>query len=87
MIVCRDAPPVLHRHADLGGKDDVLAPGAERFAEEFFGNANAAAIHIGGVEEGDAEIERFVHDRKRCRVIDAAAKVVAAQADDRYAQP
>ena len=78
---------LVHRHADLGRQHDVLATRPERLAEELLGAAARAAIDIGGVEQCDAEIQRLVHDRSRCRIIDAAAEVVAPQADQRHAQP
>ena len=55
-------------------------------AEELLGAADFAAIDIGGVEQGDPEIERLVHHRLRRGVVDAAAEVVAAEADQRHAQ-
>jgi hypothetical protein len=40
-----------------------------------------APVDIGGVEQGDAEVERLVDHRTGRRQIDAAPRIVAAQSD------
>ena len=40
------------------------------------------AVDVRGVEEGDAGVERRVHDRARGCLVEPAAEVVAAEADD-----
>ena len=47
--------------ADLGGDDDLVALVGEGPGDEFL--AVAVAVGVGGIEEGDAEIERLVHER------------------------
>ena len=46
-----------------------------------------AAIDIGGVEQGDAGVDRLVHHPARGVEIDAAAEIVAAEADLGDTQP
>ena len=58
---------------------------AEDLAHHRFGPA-AVAVGVGGVEQRDAEIERLVDHRARGVDVDAAAEVVAAEADGRDAQ-
>ena len=48
-----------HVVADLGGDDDAVASGGEGFGDQFL--AQAVAVGVGGVEEGDAEVVRPVH--------------------------
>ena len=57
-----------------------MAAGAEELAEDGFGAA-ALAIDVGGVEQGDAGVERGVHDGAAFFEADAAAEIVAAEAD------
>ena len=65
--------------AELGGQHDLVAPGPERGAE--VGLALGAPVDVGGVEEGDAGIERGTHDGVGLLATDAHAEVVAAQPD------
>jgi len=81
----RERLAVVHRVAEFAGEDDVLAALAEDAAERLF-RAAAVAVGVGGVEQGDAEVERLVHHRLRRREIDAATEVVAAQPDQRHPQ-
>ena len=53
--------------------------------EEAFRVA-AVAVDVGGVEQRDARVERAMHDALRRLEVDAAAEVVAAEADQRDAQ-
>jgi hypothetical protein len=39
------------------------------------------AIEVGGVEEGDAAVDRCIDDRARRRVVEPGPEVVAAEAD------
>ncbi len=41
----------------------------------------AAAVGLGGIEQGDAALDRAVDDRARALEVEPAAKVVGAQAD------
>jgi hypothetical protein len=45
-----------------------------------------AAIHVGGVEEVDAGVERGVDDHGRALLIEPAAEVVAAEAHHGHGQ-
>src|SRR3546814_3846470 len=78
-------PGLVHRGAELRRQDDVLPPVAEDFPQRRFGTA-AAAVDVGRVEQRDPEIERTVNDLARRLQIDAAAEIVAAEADDRDAE-
>ncbi len=40
--------------AELGGEHDLVAPALDGASDEFF---VGGAIHVGGIEEGDAEFE------------------------------
>ena len=51
---------LVHRHAELGGEDDILAPRAQDFPEDCFRPA-LLAIDIRRVEERDAEVQGFVN--------------------------
>src|SRR5260370_28607845 len=54
--------------------------------DELFLGVAALAVDVWGVEQGDAEIERPVHDLARRREIEPAAEIVAAQPDQRDLQ-
>ena len=71
---------IVHRVAEFRREHDVLAPRAEKLAEADF-RAALVAVDIGGVEEGDAEIERLVDHRARGIGVDAQPEVIAAQPD------
>jgi hypothetical protein len=45
-------------HAELRGDHDAVAPSRERTADKLL--VRVRAVHLGGVEHGDAEIERTV---------------------------
>ncbi len=73
--------PVLHVHArvaELGGEDDLVAAALDGLSEVALGAA-AAAVDVGGVEEGDPRVERGVDDGAGRPGIEAAAEVVAAE--------
>ena len=46
--------------AELGGDNDLVAVRREGFADEDF--VGEGAVDFGGVEEGDAEVDGFVHE-------------------------
>ena len=48
--------------AELGGEDDLVASAPDGLADQRF--VVADAIHIGGVEEVDAEVEGAVDGRR-----------------------
>ena len=75
------AGSALLSQPNLVARTTSLRRGAERLAEELF--RRAVAVDVGGVEQRDAEIERAMHHGARNGdVMDAAAEVVAADADD-----
>jgi hypothetical protein len=57
------AGTVVHLAVDLGGKDDVLAPGVplDGAADEFLGRAGL--VGVGGVPEGHAEFDGLLEER------------------------
>ncbi len=65
-------------HAELGGQDDLVAPGAEGGSEVAL--ALAPAVDVGGVEERDAGTQRGADHGIGLLAADAHAEVVAAQA-------
>ena len=72
---------VLRPGQELRGDDDLVTPGTESGAEKLLGLATA--VHLGGVEVGDAGIESGVHDRRRGVAVELHPEVVAPEADDR----
>src|SRR6185369_4702590 len=74
-----------HRHGKFRRQHDVLAAVAEDLAETGL-RASLVAVDVGGVEQGDAEIERLVDDLARGFEIDAPAEIVAAETDAGYEQ-
>lgn len=71
----------IHRQPEFGGQHDVFAPGTEKVTQDFFGAA-LVAVRVGGVDQRDTDIERFVHHQPRGLAIDAAAEIVGAEADE-----
>ena len=70
---------VLAAHvAELGRDHDPLAPLAHDAADQLL--VRADAVHVGGVEEGDAEIERAVDRGDRLRLVAAAVEIGHAHA-------
>ena len=62
--------PLPHLAVDLGGEHDLLPPTAtlrEPVADDRLrrSDALAAPVHVRGVEEVDAVLERPIHDRER----------------------
>src|SRR5205085_5854638 len=81
---CSRAVP--HVAAELRREQDAVAPALEHAPEQLL-TAPAVAVDVGGVEEADALVERRVDDRTRLLQADAAADVVAAEADDGDLRP
>jgi hypothetical protein len=61
---------VAHGQARLGGDQDPIAYVADRLADQ--GLALAAAVHVGGVDQVHAVIQRQPHHRRRLRLTQAA---------------
>ena len=76
-ILARAARARLHRQAELGGKNDLLAFVAHHLTHEVFGHP-IAAINIGGIEVIDAGIDRMMDHAARRLDVGARAEVVAA---------
>src|SRR6266702_426827 len=76
---------IAHRLGIFGREHDVLATVAEHGAQHRF-RAALAGIDVGGVEQGDSEIDRLVDHLARGLEIDALAEIVAAKADSGDAQ-
>jgi len=74
-----------HGHGEFRGDDHVVAATAEAFADEFLGLAQA--VHVGGVEQRNALLERAIEDSTRLVEVDPSAKVVGTQADLRNQEP
>ena len=60
-------------HAELGGEDDPVAPILEGAAHKLF--VGVGAIDLGGVDEGDAEIQGAVNRSDGLGLIDAGVDV------------
>ena len=74
--------------AELRRDDDALAPPADRATDQLL--VAAAAVHVGGVEERDADVERAVDRRDRLGLVAAAIEVRhthAAEAHCRHTKP
>ena len=69
-------------HGEFGGDDQAVAPALDRAADQLL--VGEGAIHLGGVEEGDAEVDRLVDGADRDVVVGMAVDDVAA-ADHRHA--
>jgi hypothetical protein len=67
--------------AELGGDDGLVAAAAEGGAEHLFRVAGLLAVDVGRIEEVDTQVKGGVDDILRASVVDAAAEVVAADAD------
>ena len=68
--VPRSSTPPGAGHEDLGGEHDLLAPAAQRLADDLL--RLAPAVAVGGVDEVDALVERAVHDAHAVVVIGVA---------------
>ena len=71
--------------AELGGQHDPVPAPAQHLAEGELGGA-LPAVALGRVEERDALVDRRVDYRAGARGVQAAAEVVAAEADHRDEQ-
>jgi hypothetical protein len=71
--------PLAHFHGDLGGDDEVVAVALDGLADA--GLRLPCAVDVGCVDEGDALFTGFVEDGGGSGGVDAAAEVVAADAD------
>ena len=69
--------------AELRRQDDLVAAPGQRAADDLLAAATAA-VDLRRVEEGHARVERGVDHGPRGRLVDPAAEVVAAEADDRH---
>ena len=59
--------------AELGGQHDLVAPVGDRAADQLL--VGAAAVHVGGVEEAHAQLERAVDRRDRFGVVALAVEL------------
>ena len=78
-------PSSLAHVAELGGEDDLVAAAGDRPADQLL--VGERAVHVGGVEEGDAELERAVDRRDRLGLVAGAVELRhahAAEAERRY---
>ena len=74
-----------HLSAHLGRHDGGITPAAQRRPQKVLGLA--AAVDVGGVEEGDPGVEGRVHDARHPGGVHPAAKLVAPHPDDRHLKP
>jgi hypothetical protein len=76
-------PAAVEGEPELGGDDDLLAHGSQGLADELL--VGERAVHLGGVEEGDAEVDGGANERDALLLVDgwavAVAESHAAQAD------
>ena len=81
------APSAAADDAELGGEDDAVALALEGAPHQLL--VGPAPVHVGGVEEGDAELQRVVDGLDRFRLAAADVEVGhahAAEAEGRYLQ-
>ena len=71
-------PALVADVAELGGEHDLVAPAPDRLADELL--VRERAVHVGGVEEVDAEVERAVDGRDGLGVVAAAVELGHAHA-------
>jgi hypothetical protein len=74
----------VHLRAELSSDDDLSAALTQRTGKKFL--AFPLTVNVGGVEEVDARIQRRVDDFCRRIRVDAPAKIVATDADNRDIQ-
>src|SRR5262249_50679132 len=72
-------------HAELAREHDRFALLIKNLPEPLL-RAAFVAVAVGGVDQVDAELDRLAYDAARCRKIDAAAEIVAAEADDGHVE-
>ena len=70
---------LAHRIAALGCDDDVVSATLQRLAQVDLGKLGT--VHVGGIEEIDADIDGGVDHGARARFIQSLAEVVAAEAN------
>src|SRR5215211_7692858 len=82
-----DAAPVrvigVAQDAELGRDDDAVAAAGDRAADEPL--VRVRAVHVGGVEEGYAELQRPLDRRDRLAVVARAVEVGHAHAAESLA--
>src|SRR5439155_25634065 len=67
-------PRIVAAHdAELGGDDGLVAPAAERASDQLL--VGGRAVHVGGVEEIDAEVEPALDGRDRLAVVVRAVEL------------
>jgi hypothetical protein len=66
----------MGHEAELGGDNDLVAPGRDRVADDFL--AVERAVDLDGVDVGDAEVECAVDGVDGLGVVQAAAGGVGA---------
>src|SRR4051812_24972866 len=76
----RTPPLTGHVLPELRRNDDTRPAITNIPAEQLF--TAAIGVHVGGIEEVDADLDRRIHDLSGARLVDAAAEIVAAYADD-----
>ena len=64
--------------AELGGELDLVAAAGDRLADQLL--VGERAVHVGGVEEGHAEVERAVDGGEAGRLVGAAVELRHAHA-------
>jgi hypothetical protein len=74
------ASPFSGRPAELRREHNAVASPAKGLSKVRL--ALSSAVALCGIEERDAGLERCVDDRARPRLVDTAAEVVAAEAND-----
>jgi hypothetical protein len=76
----------VHGPDDLRREDDVLAGGEllDGAADDLL--RGSGAVDVGGVPEGDAEIERLSEDRLRCLLVERPRHHLAGRAEAHAAQ-
>ena len=83
---CAPLPASPHVEPELGRQHDSMPLAAQRPAEHGF-RAALPAVHVGGVEEGDARVQGPAHHRVGRFLIQPLPEVVAAQSHQRNLQP
>jgi hypothetical protein len=80
---------VVEREAELGGDDDLVAHGGEGFADKLL--VDERAVDLGGVEEGDAAVDRGAQQVDHLGAVagvraEALARAHAAEAERGHLQ-
>jgi hypothetical protein len=77
----------LHVHAELGRHDEPVAAPLQRRPQQLLALAGMAAVDVGGVEQGDADVFGGVQDPGDAVLVDPAAEGVGAETDRAHHQP